>query len=233
MNQTASAVSRRAFVAGALGLAGGSLASGCGGKASSSSDEVTFLNWETLKGTPLEKAIAAWEKKSGTKVVVQPTPTADYDTKMRTLLAGGQPPDIMRINDDFVRGFSARGALLDLNKYIRRDKLDVTAYAKESFEFARQPNGQHTAWVLGYQPRLMFYNVDAFKEAKAELPPTTWTMDGWKWDDFTERAKKLTVPGKRWGALVYYDTGYEQTFTINHGSPTGIFSDDGTKFTLA
>ncbi|MGW0229299.1 ABC transporter substrate-binding protein [Actinopolymorpha singaporensis] len=234
MNQTASAVSRRTFVGGALGLAGASVLSGCGGnKASSSSDEVTFLNWEAVKGTPLEKAIRAWEKKSGTKVVVQPTPTADYDTKMRTLLAGGQPPDIMRINDDFVRGFSQRGALLDLNKYIRKDKLDTSAYAKESFEFPRQPNGQHTAWVLGYQPRLIFYNVDAFKEANAELPPTTWTMDGWKWDDFAERAKKLTVPGKRWGALVYYDTGYEQTFTINHGSNTGIFNDDGTKFTLA
>ncbi len=237
MNATTSAVSRRALVTGALGLAGSSLVSACGGGGSggstSSSNEITFLNWEQVKGTPLEKAIKAYEKKSGNKVKVQPVPTADYDTKMRTLFAGGQPPDIMRINDDFVRGFSEQGALLDLSTYVKKDKLDTSVYAKESFEFPKQPDGSHTAWVLGYQPRLIFYNVDAFKDANVPLPPTEWISDGWTWDDFTQVAKKLTIPKQRWGALVYYDTGYEQTFTVNHGSKTGIFSKDGTTFTLA
>jgi multiple sugar transport system substrate-binding protein len=36
-----------------------------------------------------------------------------------------------------------------------------------------------------------------------------------------------------WGCTVYDDTGNEQTFSINNGSPTGIYSKDGRKFTLA
>lgn len=46
-------------------------------------------------------------------------------------------------------------------------------------------------------------------------------------------AKRLTVPGERWGGLLNADTGCEQTFSINYGSPTGIYSKDGKKFTLA
>jgi multiple sugar transport system substrate-binding protein len=229
-------LSRRRFLAGLGGLAAGGALAACGGNGNAGGGGkkgLTFLNWEQVKGNPLEQAIKAFEKDSGTSVTIQPAVTTEYDTKMRTLIAGGSPPDVMRINDDFVRGFSTQGALLDLNPYIEKDKLDTSQFAKETFEFPKQPDGSHTAWVLGYEPRLIFYNVDLFKKAGVPLPPTTWSPDGWTWADFTEKAKKLTDPGKKqYGALVYLDTGYEQTFTVNHGSQTGIFSTDGTKFTL-
>jgi multiple sugar transport system substrate-binding protein len=233
-------LSRRRFLAGlgtlSAGLAAGGALAGCGGNGNAgggSKKGLTFLNWEQVKGTPLEQAIQAYEKSSGATVTVQPAVTQEYDTKMRTLLAGGSPPDVMRINDDFVRGFSEQGALLDLKPYIDKDQLDTSAFAKEAYEFPKQPDGSHTAWVLGYQPRLIFYNVDLFKQAGVPLPPTTWSSTNWTWADVTETAKKLTDPAKKqYGALVYLDTGYEQTFTVNHGSQTGIFSTDGTKFTL-
>lgn len=230
------ALNRRRFLAGLGGLAAGGLLAGCGGNGGSGSggkNSLTFLNWQQVKATPLEQAIQAHEKASGASVTIQPAVTQEYDTKMRTLLAGGSPPDVMRINDDFVRGFSEQGALLDLRPYIEKDNLDTSQFAKEVFEFPKQADGSHTAWVVGYEPRLVFYNVDLFKEAGVPLPPTTWTGTDWTWDAFADRAKKLTIPGKRWGALVYLDTGYEQTFTVNHGSQTGIFSPDGTQFTLA
>ncbi|MEU4292993.1 sugar ABC transporter substrate-binding protein [Kribbella sp. NPDC026596] len=240
MQTQLSNLSRRRFLAGlgtlSAGLAAGGALAGCGGNGNGSSSggkSLTFLNWEQVKGTPLEQAIQAYEKSSGAKVTVQPAVTQEYDTKMRTLLAGGSPPDIMRINDDFVRGFSEQGALLDLKPYIEKDQLDTSAFAKEAYEFPKQPDGSHTAWILGYQPRLIFYNVDLFKQAGVPLPPTDWSSAGWTWSDFAETAKKLTDPAKKqYGALVYLDTGYEQTFTVNHGSQTGIFSTDGTKFTL-
>ncbi|TCC52310.1 sugar ABC transporter substrate-binding protein [Kribbella capetownensis] len=237
MQTQLSNLSRRRFLAGLTGLAAGGVLAGCGGNGNAGGgggkNGLTFLNWEQVKGNPLEQAIQAFEKESGTKVTIQPAVTTEYDTKMRTLIAGGSPPDVMRINDDFVRGFSTQGALLDLNPYIEKDKLDTSAFAKETYEFPKQPDGSHTAWVLGYEPRLIFYNADLFKQAGVPLPPTTWSPDGWTWADFGDRAKKLTDPGKKqYGALVYLDTGYEQTFTVNHGSQTGIFSQDGTKFTL-
>ncbi len=41
-----------------------------------------------------------------------------------------------------------------------------------------------------------------------------------------------TPPGV-YGASLYVDTGNEQTFSMNNGSPSGIFSKDGRQFTLA
>ena len=233
--ETFSDLSRRRFVAGLLGLSCAAAVPGCGadGPSGGKAKDVTLLNWAQIKGTPLEQAIQTYEKQSGVKVTVQPAVTQEYDTKMRTLLAGGSPPDVMRINDDFVRGFSGQGALLDLRKYIENDKLDTSQFAPETYQFPQQPDGSHTAWVLGYEPRLIFYNADLFKQAGVPLPPTTWTSTDWTWDAFADRAKKLTIPGQRWGALVYLDTGYEQTFTINHGSESGIYAKDGSQFTLS
>ena len=226
MQDLPSNLSRRRFLAGLTGIAASGALAGCGGNGNAGGDSkksLTFLNWQQVKGTPLEQAIQAYEKSSGTKVKCSRRSRRSTHQD-RTLIAGGSPPDVMRINDDFVRGFSTQGALLDLKSYIEKDKLDTSQFAKETYEFPKQPDGSHTAWVLGYEPRLIFYNVDLFKQAGVPLPPTTWSSTGWTWDDFQEKAKKLTDPAKKqYGALVYLDTGYEQTFTVNHGSRPGSF----------
>ncbi|MFI6344251.1 ABC transporter substrate-binding protein [Streptomyces sp. NPDC050560] len=224
-------VSRRTLLRSAAAGAGLAATAGC--MTPSESDAVTLLDWETVPGTPLGDALEAFERKTGIHVDVQPTPTSDYDTKLRTVMSSGVPPDVVRMNDDFVRGYSAGGQLLDLNPYIKQDGLRQEDYFERAWRFPVQPNGEHTALCVGTQPCVIFYNVDAFKEAGVPLPPTTWTDKGWTWDDFLATAKKLTVPGKRWGVLMYDDTSAETTCTVNNGDPTGIYSADGKRFTLA
>ena len=79
----------------------------------------------------------------------------------------------------------------------------------------------------------MFYNKDLFRKAGVPLPPTTWTSDGWHWDDFLAAARALTHGRDQYGAIVVACTNYEQTFAHNNGSPTGIWSANGKRFTLA
>lgn len=201
------------------------------GRAAQDGGEVSFMNWDTVAGTPLETALNAFQEASGISVNVQPTPTTDYETKMRTLLASGSPPDVMRINDNLVRDFATAGQLLDLKPYI--DAAGDTGYIESLFSFPITPDGTHPSWVIGTTPRALFCNVTMFEEAGVPLPPTTWTSEGWMWDDFLETAKQLTVEDERWGALVYHDTGYEQTWVVNNGVEAGIYSEDGTTFTLA
>lgn len=197
------------------------------------SKEITFMDWEVVTGTPFETAINAFQKQTGISVIVQPAPTSDYDTKMTTVLAGGSPPNVMRINDNYVRQFSVANQLMDLTPLIKANGINPKDYFPSIFNFPRQENGTYTAWCLGTQPRVIYYNVDLFKKANVPLPPSTYTRKNWTWGDFLNTAKKLTVPGKQWGTLVIDDTGYEQTFSVNNGDSQGVFSRDGKTFTLA
>lgn len=229
---------RRSFVRGGVGAAAAGWAVSQYGaplvNASQASGEITFMNWDPIAGTPLESAINAFEEQSGITVDVQPTPTEDYDTKFRTLLASGSPPDVMRINDDFVRGYSVANQLLDLRPFIEESGLNPDDYNDHPFNFPVQPNGAHTAWSIGTQPGMIFYNKTMFEEAGVKLPPGTWTSEGWTWDDFLETAKQLTDAEKQqWGALIYDDTGSETIFSVNNGEESGIYSVDGKEFTLA
>jgi multiple sugar transport system substrate-binding protein len=192
--------------------------------------EVTFMNWDAVPGTPIETALNAFQEKTGISVNVQPTPTQDYETKMRTLLASGSPPDVMRINDNLVRDYAVAGQLLDLKSFIKTPE----SYIESLFTFPVTPEGTHPAWTVGTNPRAIFYNASMFEEHGVPLPPSTWTAEGWTWDDFIEAAKPLTNEDEqRFGALVYQETAAEQTWAVNNGVKTGLYSDDGTEFTLA
>jgi multiple sugar transport system substrate-binding protein len=149
------------------------------------------------------------------------------------MLAGGTVPDIMRTNDDYIRYYSIKDQILDLRPYLDKDKVNPDDFYKPIWDFSKQPDGKYTGWALGNQPRVIFYNVNMFKDAGVPLPPKEFGAEGWKWDDLLDRAKKLTVPGQRWGALLYDDTGMEQTFVVNNGVADGLYSADGKKFTMA
>lgn len=226
---------------GATGTTGTTGATGTGATTapamsmSKSVGEVTFVNWDPIEGTPLEEVINLYQQKTGNKVNVQPTPGrgTEYETKIRVTLAGGTVPDIMRINDDFVRYYTAKNQILDLNPFIKRDAVNMDDYYPAIMDFAKQPNGQYTTWSLGNQPRMLFYNKNLFQQAGVPLPPSEWTDANWKWDNFIETAKKLTVKDKQWGALVFDDTGCEQTFTVNNGDEDGLYAKDGRTFALA
>lgn len=195
----------------------------------------SFLNWEAMEGTPTEAAVLAYQEQSGNTVEIIPTPGTgtDYETKVRTMLAGGTIPDVIRVNDDFVRFYSIKGQFTDLQPWIDRDGIDPNDFYQPIWDFSRQPDDTYTAWSLGNQPRLIYYNIDMFEEAGVPLPPKDWTAEGWTWDDFVETAKALTIEGERWGALVFDDTGCEQTFSVNNGLAEGIYSEDALTFQLA
>lgn len=248
MKQNRSKVSRRQFLAGAATVAGSVVLTACVAPAPGSgqapaedaaapvaveTQQLSFMNWDEVAGSPFEVVLNAFTDQTGIAIDLQPTPSQDYGTKLRTMLAGGTAPDVFRVDDDDVRGFSLEGQFLDLMPFIEKASIDMTNYFARVFEFPHQPEGDHTAWSIGNQPRVIFWNVDLFDAAGVPHPPTTWTMEGWTFDDFLAAAQALTIPDQQWGALISDNTGYEQTFLVNGGVPDGRFSFDGLEFTMA
>jgi multiple sugar transport system substrate-binding protein len=86
---------------------------------------------------------------------------------------------------------------------------------------------------VGCQPSVLYYNKTMFEEAGLPLPPSTWTSEGWTWEEFLAAAQAMSVPGERWGALVYDATAFETVWPVANGEASGIYSMDGTEFTMA
>ena len=140
----------------------------------------------------------------------------------------------MRIDDDLVRGFAEANQLTDLTQFLEGSDIATDTYPKGMYDFPLMADGTRPGWVVGVQPRVIFYNASMFEELGVPLPPSTWTGEGWTWDDFLETARQLTdADAQRWGALVYGDNAYEQTWSVNNGVEGGIYSPDGSEFRLA
>jgi len=159
----------------------------------------------------------------------------DYDNKLLALYSGGNPPDVLRLNDDYILGYKTKNLIAPLDRYVKASNQKRDDFYPAVFDFPVY-EGKHYSWFLGANPRLVFYNADLFKKEGVPLPPDKWEPTGWTFDDFVEAARRLTrtqTPPGVYGAAFYDDTGNEQTLAINNGSPTGIFSKDGRQFTLA
>ena len=226
-------LSRRNFLLAGGGAAGALLLASCsGGEAASSPDQVTGAGWaDGLNDLVFGQIKTDFEAASGLTVTPQASvPFDDYQTRFRTLIAGGSPPDLMRLNDDFLREMSDKETIMDIEPYLSESGVDTADYFEGVLDFTALPNGR-AGLAIGALPRVIYFNKTLFEEKGVPLPPTTWTSDGWTWEDFLETARALTSEDT-WGACVVTDTAYENTFAVNNGG-AGIFSEDGRSFALA
>lgn len=226
-------LSRRSVLAGVGGIAATAALGSCARPAGADGSTVTVMNWEALDGSAYPEVFAAFEQASGKRIRYQFAASgSDYWVKTRTVLGTSNPPDLIRIDDDFVASYARTGRLHDLRDFIAASGLRESDYFPTVFDNTRQPDGSVAGWSLGIQPRVIFYNRTLFQEAGVPLPPTTWTDDGWTWEDFLSAARALSVPGQRWGACLIDDSGFEMIYTVNNGG-TGRWSADGRRFALA
>lgn len=219
----------------ASGNAGGGAGTGEAPKAAAAAGTVTWMysaNPQTSGFDLIEEAFKA--KFPAIKPEILYT-AQDYDNKLLATYSAGTPPDVLRLNDDYILGYKTRNLIAPLDKYVKASGVKRDEFYPAVYDFPIH-DGKHYSWFLGANPRMMFYNIDYFQRQGAALPPAKWEGNGWTFDDFVETARRLTRPNASpaaFGCSVYDDTGNEQTFSINNGSPTGIFSKDGRKFTLA
>lgn len=195
--------------------------------------EVTWLFSENPDDINLNKLIAVFEEANPhTKITPIWTPTR-YEEKLHAMLASGDPPDVIRLNDDYVPAYAARGLLRPLDDFIERHGYSAEGFIPAFWEWPKM-EGKHMAWVKGLTAEVLWINVNAFEEAGVPLPPVN-VQDGWTWDDFLETAKKL-VKGTgnqitQWGcSLIQHIPSQDITWVTNNGG--SVYSEDGSRFLL-
>lgn len=100
--------------------------------------------------------------------------------QLATQTAAGDTPDIIQMDDKYLREYADRGILLDLAD------VDVSEFDQDSVDNGRTEDGLFGI-TTGINSLALGANPELFEEAGVELPDdTTWT-----WEDFAELTVEL------------------------------------------
>jgi multiple sugar transport system substrate-binding protein len=106
--------------------------------------------------------------------------------KLRTMIAGGDAPDLMMLNTGQFEALATRGALLPLDSFVEKEGFDLSIYWPQAIEGSRY-QGRLYALPRDMSNVILYYNKDLFDEAGVAYPTADWT-----WDDFLAAAQALT-----------------------------------------
>ncbi|WP_216844116.1 ABC transporter substrate-binding protein [Phytoactinopolyspora alkaliphila] len=146
-----------------------------------------------------------------------------YWDKLATQVAAGDAPDIIQMDELYLREYAGRDALLDL---ATQDALDTTTYDESTLATGEFDGGIY-GLSAGVNSLSVFANPAIFDEAGVELPDDqTWT-----WEDFRELAAEISeqTPDGVYGAASF--SGAESAFTVwarQHGE--SLYGEDDVAF---
>lgn len=123
-----------------------------------------------------------------------------YEAAMQRLLlsvAAGDPPDLMRVGNNFIRTAVQNANAVPLEPFIASDSTFNVNNLYESMTRLGEVDGQRYAVPVATSTPVLYYNEEAFVEAglDPEAPPQTW-------DATLEAAEKLKEAGYQgivWG----------------------------------
>ena len=118
---------------------------------------------------------------------------ATYINVFTEAAAAGQFYDVLHFWPQVPAESGTQGALLGLNRFIRRDRFDLTDFWPGCLQGATWGNDLYGLFTE-VETNLLFYNQELFAKAGAPAPTDKWT-----WDDILEQALALTH-GKGAGA---------------------------------
>ncbi|MDZ5077220.1 sugar ABC transporter substrate-binding protein [Nesterenkonia sp. HG001] len=168
----------------ALTACGGDADGGGGGEAGGDEDvQLRFTWWGSdSRHQTTQEIIDAFEEEHPHITVADEYGDWDgYWDQLATQTAAGDMPDIIQMDDKYLREYADRGALLDLSD------VDVSEFDQDSVDNGRTEDGQFGI-TTGINSLALIANPELFEEAGVEMPDdTTWT-----WDDFAEISAELS-----------------------------------------
>ncbi|GIJ76923.1 multiple sugar transport system substrate-binding protein [Micromonospora phaseoli] len=178
----------------ALPLVGAAAA--CGDDAASDGKTKISVFWwgGEARAQLTEQALDLYTQKNP-DVVFEKTWQANqgYFDKLATLTAGGNPPDIFQIDDNYLTEYAARNTTLDLTPHQESGKVDTSKFPQSLWQYG-VVDGQLAGLASGENTQGLVYNKTLL--TKNGLPePTT----GMSWEEHIawaeEVSKKTGVPG--------------------------------------
>ncbi len=162
---------------------------------------VTYVLWQDPTYVNIVQAYN--DSQSKIKVDPQIVTSADYETKLTTMLAGGVYMDAFmekRQTDMFAQ--YDNGYIEPLDNYIKKNNYDTRGL--DSYKAAVTVDGKTLALPFRGARYYIYYNKKMFEAAGIDTPDKYVQRGEWTWKKFMEVAEKLSSgDGKRYGAFFY------------------------------
>ncbi|MBB6733821.1 ABC transporter substrate-binding protein [Cohnella zeiphila] len=213
----------------------------------SSDDHAPVTLKYTFWGSPNEKkiqenAIKGFMKKYPWITVNTQHIPDDYVTKLTTMAAGNQLPDVGLLQGDQTLKWAEEGRIYNLMDFLNDDPDIQLSDILENTQYW-WADGKLAGINGALEAMAIFYNKDVFQQLNVPLPPTK-AEEAYNWDDFVKTAQQLTIDQKGRNAL---DPDFDPKQIKQYGVmlPTGLYmtavyanggqlvNEDGTKFMLA
>jgi multiple sugar transport system substrate-binding protein len=231
------ALNRRQFLIGAGGLAAAATTMGLsacapgssgggsqGGGGQGGGTNLALAWWgNPTRNKNTQAMIDAYMKANpDVKISGQPGEFNSYWDKLATQTAGGQAPDIIQMDMNYIAEYGTRNALLDLSG------VDTSKFVEGTVDSGKI-NDKLVGINAGINTAVILANPKVFEKAKMEVPDDkTWT-----WDQMIEvGAEAASKAGVPFGvsALLNSDTLFG-AFVRQHGKE--LFTPDGLGFEAA
>lgn len=191
---------------------------------------LTVLHWgDKTEDGIVRSLIEAFEAQNPDIKVVRTNvgSPAQLQTKLQTMLASGDPPDLFYLIFEKVAAFASQGVLEDIEPYIVRDRAAGVADAPDLADFfpatldafrydaetRRVGRGQLVGLPKDFTCVGFYYNRNLFDRAGVPHPHKS----GWTWDEFLDAARKIAKLPDCYGAEVVTWESMVRIFLFSHG----------------
>jgi multiple sugar transport system permease protein len=191
---------------------------------------LTVLHWgDKTEDDIVRSLIDAFEVQNPDIKVVRTNvgSPAQLQTKLQTMLASGDPPDLFYLIFEKVAAFASQGVLEDIEPYIAHDRsagaadgpdlADFFPATLDAFRYDAQTRRVGKGRLVGLPKDFtcvgFYYNRDLFNRAGVPYPPKS----GWTWDEFIDAARKIAKLPDCYGAEVVTWESMVRIFLFSHG----------------
>ncbi|MFF1252350.1 ABC transporter substrate-binding protein [Pseudarthrobacter sp. NPDC058329] len=186
--------SRRSYLKLSAAVAASVLAlSGCAAAGTPSAEEtgpvtIRFTWWGgDARQKATQQVIDAFEAENPNITVVgEYSDWNGYWDKLATQVAANDAPDIIQMDEKYVREYGDRGALLDLKK-LSLETSDIDAETLKSGEV----EGKLVGLITGVASYCILANPAVLEKAGVAMPDDA----SWSWDDYRDIGRKISESG--------------------------------------
>jgi multiple sugar transport system substrate-binding protein len=160
---------------------------------------IEFFWWGgEARAEATQKALDLY-KKNHPNVTINATWQAfdGYYDKLATISAGGNAPDIFQIDDNGLAEYAGRNVTLDLTKYVKDGKIDLSKHSEGLTKYG-QLDGKQVAVATGENTPAMIYDKTKLQALGIAEP-----QEGWSYQQLFDWAAQVTAKGggKYWGTM--------------------------------